>query len=449
MSANEPNTARARALVARGRELERQRDYGGAEQAFRRAIGEDAAHAPAFAALARVLERTNNLEGASAAADRAVELDPADDHARLTRANLLRRAGDPAGARAEFERVLLKEAPGSVGEAVLAVAWNRYGLTLDALSDAERAMAAFERANDIRWSMPDAANIDAAAPVRRLDATRAFLTADRMSAWAATDGRADAEPADPVFLAGFPRSGTTLTERILGAHPAAAILDERSPMRETILRARELAGGTPYPDVFDQITPAQARELRAHYWSGVAHRAGEGIQGRRLIDKVPLHLLDLAAIVRLFPRARVLMAIRDPRDVCVSAAMQLMVPNPAMASLRTVEGAARFYARVMGLWVGVRDRLPNPVLESRYEDLVADPDAAARRLVAFVGLEWDDAVLEFHRGARRAFIATPSFEAVAKPISGDAQGRWTRYARWVEPALPELQPFLDAWGYGG
>ncbi len=445
MSPNSPDPARARALVARGRDLERRRDHEAAAAAFAEAAECDPAHGPAFAELARVLERVNELPRARAAAERATALDPSDRRARLTLANLMRRAGELDASRSEFERALLGAGGANPGDAALAVAWNRYGLVLDALRDSESAIGAFARANEIRWSMPDAAGIDATAPIARVDATGAFLTPERVRAW--DDGRDADEPDDPVFLAGFPRSGTTLTERLLGAHPDATILDEDSPIRETILRAREMVGGTPYPDVFDRVSPEQARALRAAYWSGIERRAPGA--GGVLIDKVPLHLLDLAAIVRLFPRARMVLAIRDPRDVCVSAAMQLMVPNPAMAHLRTVEGAARLYARVMGMWLKVRGGLPNPVLESRYEDLVSDPEGAARRLVAFAGLGWDDSVLRFHERARGAFVATPSFEAVSQPISGGARGRWTRYERWLGPVMPELEPFLDAWGYRG
>ncbi len=438
--------ARARALVARGRDLESRGDYAGAAGAYREATETDPAHAAAFAGLARVLERTNDLSGARAAADRAIELDGEDAHASLTLANILRRQGDAGAARTVFDRVLgCAEPPRGVGDAALAVAWNRYGLTLDALNEPAVAIEAFARANTIRWSMPDAAAIDELAPVRRIEATRAFLTPDRVRRWAGEESAG--QRGDPVFLAGFPRSGTTLTERLLGAHPAAKILDEDSPVRETIMEARRLAGGALYPGVLDEITPAQAESLRRFYWSGITRRAGPIAEGGVLIDKVPLHLLDLAAIVRLFPRARLLIALRDPRDVCVSASMQLMQPNPSMAHLRTIEGAARFYAQVMGLWLAVRGGLTNPMLESRYEDLVADPEPAARRLLEFVGLTWDPAVLRFHEAALGAFIATPSFEAVARPISASAQGRWRRYERWIAPVTPELEPFLHAWGY--
>ena len=127
--------------------------------------------------------------------------------------------------------------------------------------------------------------------------------------------------------------------------------------------------------------------------------------------------------------------------------MQAMKPNAAMVLFDSLGSTARFYAQVMGLWLQYREVLPLSVLPVRYEDLVADLPGETRRILEFLDLPWDDAVLGYAEHAQTRTIATPSYHQVVQPIYRRSVGRWRNYADAFEDVLPILQPFIEAFGY--
>lgn len=402
----------------------------------------------AHAALAKLYEEANELVAARASADRALALNPDEPAALLIVALIDRREGNLEPARASLERLV------NGGEAAPAMrlapitrstVWMRYGDVLDRLGDPGGAFEAFTRAQQERWSCADAQKVNPQQPLTLIECSRAVMTPQRLGEWAAFEP-GDAL-ADPAFIVGFPRSGTTLTEQILAAHGGIVTLDENTPIGDLLGPVAALSPAGPYPNGLRHLTDDKVRELRAAYRAGAERRLGQPLGGRLLVDKLPLTILHLAAVCRLFPRARIVVALRDPRDICVSCLMQVMTPNNAMWHLRTIPTAARFYAQVMGFWAEVRPRMQTPWLEWKYEDLVADPVGRARVLLEFLGVPWDPGVLEFHERSMGKAISTPSYEAVARPINDSAVGRWERYADRFEGTLGVLGPLLDEFGY--
>jgi hypothetical protein len=144
---------------------------------------------------------------------------------------------------------------------------------------------------------------------------------------------------------------------------------------------------------------------------------------------------------------RILYALRDPRDVVVSCFMQRLPLNAVSVNYLTLEGTAKIYARTMRSWLKIRDMLRNPWIEVRYEDTVADINGQARKVLDFLGLPWDDAVLEYHRRAQRKHIHSPTYEAVTKPLYTSSINRWRNYAAQLEPCRETLQPYVQAFGY--
>ncbi|MDA0700698.1 MAG: sulfotransferase, partial [bacterium] len=253
-------------------------------------------------------------------------------------------------------------------------------------------------------------------------------------------------PDDPVFLVGFPRSGTTLTEQILAAHPRLLTTDEE-PFLPDLTREWPALAGVAYPHGLASLSDDAVAQLRDRYRAALAERFGAGAEGRRVVDKLPLNILHLGLIRRLFPTAPVIVALRDPRDVVLSCFMQQFAPNASMVQFFDLARSARFYAAVMGLWLGWRDGLAPAALESRYEDVVQDVEGAARRLIAHVGEPWTDAVLGYAAAARGRAITTPSYRDVGEPIHGRARGRWRRYEKQLAPVLGILDPYARALGY--
>jgi hypothetical protein len=152
-------------------------------------------------------------------------------------------------------------------------------------------------------------------------------------------------------------------------------------------------------------------------------------------------------VYRLFPDARVIVVLRDPRDCCLSCFMQPFLPNQAMVNFLTLKQTVRFYAAVMDLWRHYRSELDLNYIEVRYEDLVEQFEPTARRLVDFVGEPWNDAVMKFFEHARTRDVRTPSYAAVASPIYSRAVGRWQHYHAQMEPVLEILQPYVAEFGY--
>jgi hypothetical protein len=158
-------------------------------------------------------------------------------------------------------------------------------------------------------------------------------------------------------------------------------------------------------------------------------------------------MVKTGAIPWIFPGSRVIAAIRDPRDACLSCFMQRFALNEAMIHFLTLESTATFYAQVMGLWLESRSKLSVPWIEYRYEDLVADFEGTAGRVLDFMGLSWDDEVTRYAKTARKREIRTPSHEAVTREINDRAVSRWRNYADQLAPILPVLEPFVREFGY--
>lgn len=248
-----------------------------------------------------------------------------------------------------------------------------------------------------------------------------------------------------MFVVGFPRSGTTMLETMLDAHPVLAGMDERAFVQDLIdAMARN---GRAYPDDLGILEEAECAELRALYFDLAATRARVPA-GQRIVDKNPLNIMRLPLIARLFPEARIILALRHPCDVVLSNYMQTFRSPAYVALTATIESTARGYADTFAFWLDQVAVLAPNVLELRYEDVVDDIDAQSRRIADFVGVDWDARMVNFHERAKeRGFIATPSYHQVVEPINRKGVARWERYRRHLAPAIPFLQPYIERWNY--
>jgi tetratricopeptide (TPR) repeat protein len=257
----------------------------------------------------------------------------------------------------------------------------------------------------------------------------------------------DAPPAEasPVFIVAFPRSGTTLLEQMLDAHPALVTMDEQPFLQYAIDRMMDL--GIDYPAGLARLTPAQLAAVREYYWS-LTRRKVQLSPGQWLIDKNPLNLLRLPAIRRLFPNARILLAIRHPCDVVLSCFMQHFRAPEFALLCRDLPTLARGYRRSFDFWYEQLPLLQPVVREIRYETFVDAFEAESRDIMAFLGLDWAAAQrAPAAHAMSKGFISTPSYAQVIEPVNRRAVGRWKPYEAWFGEALSVLQPYLDRWGY--
>jgi tetratricopeptide (TPR) repeat protein len=245
--------------------------------------------------------------------------------------------------------------------------------------------------------------------------------------------RGGGEPSDvPVFVLGMPRSGTTLTEQIIASHPDVFGAGELRDLMEVAQTQTVVGVLQPYPENLSGLTPAITAEWGRDYVERLRRRAPPA---RRITDKMPAQYLTLGLIPLLLPNARIIHVRRNPVDTCLSCFTRLFNRHQdATYDLTELGRHYRNYALLMDHW---RALLPaGSFLEVQYEDIVADMETQARRLIDFCGLEWNDACLAFHKTKRN--IRTASVTQVRQPIYSSSVERWRNYERFLGPLLTAL-----------
>lgn len=418
--------------------------YAEAQTAFEALLREDPTQPSALIGLATCHERSNRLAEAEAARARVDDTRAAahpDVASALTQldARLAARRGDAARARALFETVL---ADPPKDPALRTQLRFELGKACVETKDHAAAFAAFSEGHAERR-----AHVDAAHPnLMREDGLLAAL--DRAVPAFPTGVREGADDGhrDPLFVVGFPRSGTTLLEQLLDAHPDLASFDEQPFLQRLVTRMNAAPPG--YPEGLATMSAARRREDRKRYFADVARQRPD-LGARRPVDKNPLYLIRLPLVAALFPDAQAVLALRHPCDVVLSCWMQNFRAPAFAVTFETLASTARMYDRVFRTYFSFRDAIGVPTHVLRYEDLVADVEGEGRRLFAFLGLDWRDELLGFtERAKTRGVISTPSYTQVVQPVNRRAVGRWQAWRPWFEgEVLDVLAPWVARFGY--
>lgn len=404
-----------------------------------KAIAAHPAYIPLQALKSRVYERMNRLDDARAVMEHAIAIAPDSIEANLELAKLERRDKDFASARARLDHAM-RLAP--TGKMFIDLAFE-LGHVLDALGEHDAAFESFTQGNRA-WASGRARFVDRAAYPQLIDSLAATDWRAETATWPAE--RDTLRPA-PFFFVGFPRSGTTLAEQILGSHPALVAAPEPPYMHRMMGHARQLLGGR-YPAGLAQLTEEQARALEQGFWQGVEQDfPADTLDAQRLLIKMPLDLIHVPLVRRIFPRSRMIMALRDPRDCCLSCVFQQFRPNAAVVHFDTLEGAARLYAQSLGLWEQYKRQIDFRWLEIRYEELVEDLESCARTMIDFLDLPWDPAVLDYSKKARSGVVNTPSYKGVTEGIYKTSRQRWRNYLGPVRAVDHHLRPFIETYAY--
>lgn len=314
----------------------------------------------------------------------------------------------------------------------------------DRLGDVDGAMEALATAHerqavDIRAFAPHLFAPDAELPPRSRDrlATASYASWPRLDAPAADHS--------PVFVVGFPRSGTTLVEQMLDAHARFQSMDEQPFIGELTDELEE--AGLSVPGELGRLTQADSDELRKRYFLKT-HAKVRREEGMRIVDKNPLNLVRLPLIRRIFPNARFILVLRHPCDVLVSCYLQNFQSPPLGVAGRSLEGLAAAYVQVMESWL-YHDGLMKPdVFVCRYEQLVHDAEAHALRMAEFLGVAGAEQMLGYRsRALEKGYIATPSYTQVILPITGKKVDHWRKYERYLRPVWPLLAATAGKLGY--
>jgi hypothetical protein len=234
----------------------------------------------------------------------------------------------------------------------------------------------------------------------------------------------------------------------LDAHPEAVSSEETSIFaKEALRKLLRKRPNQPLTDVLSNSDNDTLQNARAIYFRMTESFLGQAVGGRLLIDKNPSLTQSLPAITRIFPESRFLISLRDPRDVCLSCFMQALSISAISSAYLTLDRTVAEYTSLMGFWLEVRDKMAAPWLEVHYEDMVQDLQAVARRTSEFLDLPWNDKVLAFDQHAKNKIVRSPTYAAVGQPIYKTSKGRWRNYEKFLEPLLPQLEPFVKAFGY--
>ena len=302
----------------------------------------------------------------------------------------------------------------------------RMGAILDKRGEHDAAWEAFEEANRLKQVRYDPAHEDAGAEARF-----GLWTRERL----ATLPKPREASELPVFIVGLPRSGTTLVEQIIATHPKGHGGGER----EMVPRCgqeifRGMLKGKTEAECLDAVTPGMVDRLARRELKEMRKEAGAGAE--RYTDKMMSNFRHLGMVEMIFPGSRVIHVRRDPLDNCLSCYFQHFPGLNGQAFAYDLRHLAHYHGlseRYMAHW---REALSLPILEVCYEELVADQEAQSRRLIEFLGLEWDDACLEFHKTKRD--VVTLSTDQVRKPMYKSSVARHEKYAAHLGPLREAL-----------
>jgi tetratricopeptide (TPR) repeat protein len=416
-------------------------DLNAAIANYRRAVELRPAYVEAHNKLCQALDRANRTdELADALADARAHCPGEHPALQLREAELLKRQKDFAAARICLEGSEWRAADVETQEAAAYLLSD----LCDRLDDPDAAFGYAEDANRICAAGFPAQRTDRSAYFRLIEELGKAFAAPRIEEWSAGSGNADRP--EPVFLVGFPRSGTTLLNTILHSHAGITTTEEVPTVYALESAMREMTGGA--LDNLAGLDAGQIDALREVYFNELDKHLEAPDKQVLVVDKLPLNLVQAGVIHRVFPRAKFVFAQRHPCDAVLSCYMRSFQMNEGMVNCLDLASAARLYDEVMQLWQQYRDNLDLTVNTVRYESLIEDFDKTVSECLEFLGVDWDDGVRNYVETAQSsAQISTPSYDQVTQALYKEASGRWQRYRDHLEPVLPVLQPWAERMGY--
>lgn len=241
----------------------------------------------------------------------------------------------------------------------------------------------------------------------------------------------------PIFILGMPRSGTTLTEQIIASHPLVHGAGELKNLL-ALVQSKVNEDGLGFPSNLKGLSKEDIHEWAEKYLTLLRQHSSDAL---RITDKMPANYLALGFIPLMFPNAKIIHVKRNPIDTCISCFTRLFNRHQdATYDLKELGAHYRNYVRLMDHW---KIMLPaDCFLEVEYEDIVCDIKNQAQRLIEWIGLDWDEACLDFYKNKRS--IRTASLTQVRQPIYSSSVGRWRHYEEFLAPLLQELEPILKS-----
>jgi tetratricopeptide (TPR) repeat protein len=430
-------------LVLLGQQYHRLRQLDQARACFERAVAADPSSAHARLSLAAWYERERRLDDAWA----CVESCAPNPQVSCVRALLLHRKGRNTEAETLLRDVIKANSP---DPNVKFSSRHLLGVVLDALGQYGEAIRWLIEAKALARKMADteAMERDYDQADRRRRELLAALTAENVQHWREQGSVAPHSPA-LALLGGHPRSGTTLLEQILGVHPEILAVDESEAFAHEIWHPlAPMQTAQPLtPAALNSLAPSRRTELARRYLKSFLREVRGESSPRMWLDKNPSPTAALHLWLRVFPELKVIIALRDPRDVVISCFFQNLMLTPTNANFLSLDRTAKHYADLMDVWLRMRELGGFDWIETRYEDVVANLQDEGRRVTEFLGLSWHPEQATYHESASRKILFAPTYNDAAKPVHTRAVGRWQHYAEALAPLQQRLAPYCRAFGY--
>jgi tetratricopeptide (TPR) repeat protein len=437
----------ANLLVMIGRQYQGLRQLDDARVSFESAVAADPASVDARISLAVWFEKERRLDESWESVTACLAKHPRDDQARYFRAFLLHRKGRNADAETAL-RDLIKDGPKY--PYVKYASRHLLGVVLDQLGQYTEAMRWLcESKTEVRLitntALLEQAYDDTNRKSREL---LDRLTAERLRRWCQEPPASNC-PWQVGFLGGHPRNGTTLIEQILDAHPEVLAFDEPEAIGQEVTRriSPPQAGTGLTLEALDALDRSRRATLRERYVKSLLREVETTAQTKVLLDKNPSPTASLHIWLRVFPELKVIIALRDPRDVVISCFFLNVMLNATNVNFLSLERTAKHYGDLMDVWLRLRELGGFQWLETHYEDVVANLEQEGKRAMEFLGLSWHSDQGRYYETARRKVLFAPTYHDVTRPVYKHAVGRWERYAEALEPIQSRLAPYCRAFGY--
>ena len=430
-----------------GQQYQGLRQLDDARTCYERAVSVDPDSVDARISLAVWFEKERRLDEAWESVEACLARHPRDDQARYFRAFLLHRKKRDSEAETAL-RDLIKDGPQY--PYVKYASRHLLGVVLDQLGQYHEAIQWLKDAKALVRTITDTALLERGYDEgdRRRRALLAVLTPEMIRRWR-QEPPASVERFQVAFLGGHPRSGTTLLEQILDAHPDVLAFDEPVAFGQEVTSHINLSPeeGEAELHTLDNLPAARRAEMRGRYIKSLLREIEGEPSARILLDKNPSPTMSLNVWLRVFPELKVIIALRDPRDVIISCFFLNIMLNSTNVNFLSLERTAKHYADLMDVWLRMREVGGFDWVETRYEDVVADLEGEGKRVTEFLGLAWHPDQGRYHERARRKFLFAPTYHDVTQPVYKRAVGRWERYAEALEPIQSRLAPYCRAFGY--
>ena len=431
-------------LSAIGNQYQTLRQLDDARACYEQAVRADPDCVDAQISLAVWFEKERRLDEAQACVEAILSKHPRDDQGLYFRALLLHRKKQDAEAEIAL-RDLIKAGPQY--PYIKYAAPHLLGVVLDQLGQYQEALQWLHTAKAQVRTITDTALLEKSYD--QTDHWRrqllAGLTPEMIRRWR-QESNPLPESRQIAFLGGHPRSGTTLLEQILDANPDVLAFDEPSAFHHEVEKKIQLNSAGSAGEL-DQLPSSRIREMRTRYVKSLLREAPGQPKQSVLVDKNPSPTMSLNLWLRVFPEVKIIIALRDPRDVIISCYFLNIMLNATNVNFLSLERAARHYADLMDVWLRVRELGGFDWIESRYEDVVKTLEPEGRKVTEFLGLVWHPNQAAFYETARRKVLFAPTYHDVTQPLYQRAMNRWKCYAEALEPLQARLEPYCKAFGY--